>query len=117
MVEKLGGLLKKNPAIQGWGLAPPDVEFLRGGAMKGGSDRSHQTDAQGVKTEVERKPRRFEWVDPEQVEVRWQQLSGQPGRTHLESVAVVRYKVAVTWDELTLTRVSDGVVFYYRRVP
>lgn len=90
---------------------PPDVEFLRGGMVKGG--RRQTITGRGSMT---LEPRWYAWADREHIDVRWERTE-QEGRQVTVTLEVVRYRVAVGWDELTLTRDADGQVSYYRRGP
>jgi membrane protease YdiL (CAAX protease family) len=85
---------------------PPEIEFLRGGTIRGG---------RVISKDVQLTPRRYEWVGPDEIEVRWNRVAIVGDMTMKVTLELVRYKVAVDWDELTLTRESDGKVFRYRR--
>jgi membrane protease YdiL (CAAX protease family) len=84
----------------------PKIDFLRGGHIRGG---------RVVSKSVELTPLRYEWVGPDEIEVRWERNEIVSPMTALQTHEFIRYKVAVNWDELTLTRESDGMVFRYRR--
>jgi membrane protease YdiL (CAAX protease family) len=84
----------------------PEIEFLRGGTIRGG---------RVVSKSVQLTPLRYEWVGPDEIEVRWERNEIVSTMTDVVTLEFVRYKVAVNWDELTLTRKSDGMVFRYRR--
>jgi membrane protease YdiL (CAAX protease family) len=84
----------------------PEIEFLLGGTIRGGRVASK---------DVQLTPQRYEWVGQDEIEVRWERLEIVGDMTVKVTLEIVRYKVAVDWDELTLTRASDGKVFRYRR--
>jgi membrane protease YdiL (CAAX protease family) len=85
---------------------PPAIDFLRGGTVRGG---------RVVSKKARLTPRRYEWVGPDEIEVRWarEEIVGVMATT--TTLEFVRYKVAVDWKQLTLTRESDGKVFRYHR--
>jgi membrane protease YdiL (CAAX protease family) len=85
---------------------PSEIEFLRGGTIRGG---------RVVSRAVRLTPLRYEWVGQDDIEVRWERVEHVGPMTTAVTHEFVRYKVAVDWDHLTLTRVSDGKVFRYRR--
>jgi membrane protease YdiL (CAAX protease family) len=84
----------------------PEIEFLRGGTIRGGRD---------VSKEVQLTPQRYEWVGQDEIEVRWERMEIVGDMTVKVTLEFVRYKVAADWDELMLRRESDGKVFRYRR--
>src|SRR5262249_40041827 len=82
------------------------IDFLRGGTIRGG---------RLIGRDVRLTPQRYEWVGEDEIEVRWQRGEHvAPMTTHV-TPQIVRYKGGVDWDNLTLTRTSDGKVFRYRR--
>jgi membrane protease YdiL (CAAX protease family) len=84
----------------------PEIEFLRGGTIRGG---------RVVTKDVRLTPQRYEWVGPDEIEVRWERAEHVGAMDVTVTLEFIRYKVAVTWKDLTLTRQSDGKVFRYRR--
>jgi hypothetical protein len=87
-------------------VPPPEIEFLRGGTISGGRVASK---------EVLLTPIRYEWVDEDVIEVRWERETIIKPMKLTTTLEFVRFKVVVDWTTLTLTRASDGMVFRYRR--
>jgi hypothetical protein len=87
-------------------IRPPEIEFLRGGTIRGGRVTSK---------DVLLTPIRYEWVDEDVIEVRWERETIIKPMKLTTTLDFVRYKVAVDWKTLTLTRTSDGMEFRYRR--
>jgi membrane protease YdiL (CAAX protease family) len=87
-------------------VPPPEIEFLRGGTIRGG---------RVVSKDVQLTPIRYEWVDEDVIEVRWERETIIKPMKLTTTLEFIRYKVAVDWKTLTLTRASDGMVFRYRR--
>jgi membrane protease YdiL (CAAX protease family) len=85
---------------------PLEIEFLRGGTIRGG---------RVVSKDVQLTPQRYEWVGQDEIEVRWERVEHVGPMAINVTLDLVRYKVAVSWKELTLTRQTDGKVFRYRR--
>jgi membrane protease YdiL (CAAX protease family) len=94
--------------------APPNIEFLRGGTVKGGRLEKRGNTDKGVARGVRLTPVWYEWVDKEHIDVSWERWD-RLNRTITITLEIVRYKVSVDWSELTMTGEGNDQVFRYRR--
>lgn len=87
------------------------LQFRRSGAT-----RQWKAPAEIVQSRIVYRPLNYYWTDPRHIRFRWLKDTVDAG-THTTRVEFddIDYRVDVSYEELTLTRVRDGKVFHYRR--